>query len=101
MGHGCRTTPREALTNPLAPAPSLPPPPPPVCFALPHYVPDLTDEPKQFRLRHRLQKRHLLSVFFFLFPQGRKAHCWAGVSAVRLESPDPRQARPAIFLPYS
>jgi len=48
MGHGCRPTPREALTNSLTPAPSLPLPPPrpspPVCFALPHYVPARTDE---------------------------------------------------------
>jgi len=45
MGHGSRTTPREALNNPancsLTPSSH---PPSPVCFALPHYVPDLSDE---------------------------------------------------------
>jgi len=47
MGHGCRPTPHEALINPpIPPSHTLIPPPPPVCFALPKYVPALTDEPK-------------------------------------------------------
>jgi len=46
MGHGCRPTPRETLTKPPSPAPSLPPLPPRRCalHSL-NYVPALTDEP--------------------------------------------------------
>jgi len=46
MVHGCRPTPHEAIINPPTPPTLLPSPPPPVCFALPNYVPALTDEPK-------------------------------------------------------